>query len=443
MSMRTILLDKVKSGDAVIGIIGLGYVGVPLAEAYISKGVKVLGYDISPTRVKELMAGKSGMKHISSKRIKSMLDSGLFSATVDPSALSEVDAILICVPTPLDIYQQPDLTFVESTCNILKDHIRVGQIIVLESTTYPGTTTDVMRPILEESGLSAGVDFALAYSPEREDPGNPDFETGTIPKVVGADSEDERAMAKAIYDLIVTTVMVSNTRTAEATKLVENIFRWVNIAMVNELKVVFEKMDIDIWEVIDAAKTKPFGFMAFYPGPGVGGHCIRIDPYYLTWKAKEHGISTRFIELAGEINILMPERVVNRMLIELSTKRRKAISDSKILLCGIAYKKNIDDMRESPSLELITRLQAHGAQVDYFDPYVHEIPPNHVHPELEGMKSVAWDLEELKQYDACLVATDHTNVDYEALVNAIPLMIDTRNVSKELIKKYPERIVKA
>lgn len=441
--MKDIFLERVQSGDAIIGIVGMGYVGVPLAEAYTGKGVSVLGYDINKTRVDDLLAGRSGMKHIGPDRIRTMLDSGKFDVTANPARLSEADAILICVPTPLDHHQQPDLTYVQNTCDLLKDHIRKGQIIVLESTTYPGTTTDVMLPILEQSGLTAGVDFALAYSPEREDPGNPDFETSTIPKVVGADSDDERVMAKSIYDLIVDTVMVSNTRTAEATKLVENIFRWVNIAMVNELKVVFEHMDIDVWEVIDAAATKPFGFMPFYPGPGVGGHCIRIDPYYLTWKAREHGVTTRFIELAGEINVRMPERVVGRLMEELSQRQGKALHGAKVLLCGIAYKKNIDDMRESPALDLITRLQAQGAEVDYYDPFVHVIPTNREHPSLSGMKSVPWDLEVMGTYDACLVATDHTEVDYEALVKAIPLMVDTRNVSRELIRTYPERIVKA
>jgi len=443
VNMKDAFLEKIEAGTITIGIIGLGYVGLPLAEAYIRKNTRILGYDINQGRVDDLMSGKSGMKHIRNERVQSLLDSGLFRATSNSEELKDPDAILICVPTPLDEYLQPDLSNVRATCQILKEIVRPGQIIILESTTYPGTTTDVIKPILEESGLKAGVDFAIAYSPEREDPGNPDYDTSSIPKVVGANSENEHLMAKAIYEIIVEAVMVSSTRTAEATKLMENIFRWVNIAMVNELKVIFEHMDIDVWEVIDAAKTKPFGFMPFYPGPGVGGHCIRIDPYYLTWKAREFGVSTRFIELAGEINIRMPERVVSRLLEELSLRYQKALANSKILLLGIAYKKNIDDMRESPSLELITRLRSHGAQVDYYDPYVLTIPKNSQHPNLAGMNSIDWDLQLFESYDACLVATDHTDVDYEAIVRAIPLMVDTRNVSKNFFDKYKERVVKA
>ncbi|MEP1229359.1 MAG: nucleotide sugar dehydrogenase [Litorimonas sp.] len=342
-------LEKSESGSLVIGIIGLGYVGLPLAEAYVRKNVSVIGYDINQSRVNELNSGKSGMQHIEDSRVANMVDGGLFRATVDAADLKEADAILIAVPTPLDIHHQPDLSYVVSTCELLKDHLRAGQLVVLESTTYPGTTEEIMKPILEQSGLVDGVDFALAYSPEREDPGNPDFETATIPKVVGADTEFGRVMAKAAYDKIVKTVMVSNARTAEATKLVENIYRWINIATVNEMKVIFEKMDIDIWEVIDAAKTKPFGFQAFYPGPGVGGHCIRIDPYYLSYKAREYGLSTQFIELAGEINTQMPRRIVSRVLELMSLRHQKALAGSNVLLCGLAYKKNIDDLRESPS----------------------------------------------------------------------------------------------
>ena len=441
--MREIFLKKINSNKLTVGIVGLGYVGLPLAEAFINKGIKIIGYDISHKRIEDLLSGKSGMKHIANERVENLLHTGLFSATTDHQELETVDAILICVPTPLDDYLQPNLTYVEKTCHTLKQILRSGQIIILESTTYPGTTTDIMKPILEESGLVSGADFALAYSPEREDPGNPDFETSTIPKVVGADSEVERTMAHELYNIIVKTVMVSNSRTAEATKLVENIFRWVNIAMVNELKVIFEHMDIDIWEVVDAAKTKPFGFMPFYPGPGVGGHCIRIDPYYLTWKARQYGVSTRFIELAGEVNMRMPHRVVSRLLEEMSLRNKKALATSKVLLLGIAYKKNIDDMRESPSLELINLMRQHGAEVDYYDPFVSTIPPNSQHPELGGMNSISWDLKSFESYDACLVATGHTNVDYEAIVKVIPLMVDTLNVTKSIFDKYSERIVKA
>lgn len=443
MTIAEDFLRKANDGTLTIGIVGLGYVGLPLAEAYIRKSVRVIGYDINEKRANQLNSGVSGMKHIDDERVKSMVDSGLFKATAQPADLKEADAILIAVPTPLDVHHQPDLSYVTSTCQTLKANMRRGQLIVLESTTYPGTTQDVMKPILEESGLIEGVDFALAYSPEREDPGNPDFETATIPKVVGADNDQGRQMAKAVYDKIVTTVMVQNARTAEATKLVENIYRWINIATVNELKIIFEKMDIDIWEVIDAAKTKPFGFQAFYPGPGVGGHCIRIDPYYLTWKAREHGLSTQFIELAGEINTKMPRRIISRLLEELSMRHQKALSGSNVLLSGLAYKKDIDDMRESPSLELIHVLKEHGANVSYYDPMISEIPMTREHPEFAGMKSISWTEENLLTFDAAVIATDHTHVDYAALCQNLPLIIDTRNALSSLAGEYGHKIVKA
>ena len=443
MALQDTILSNKKGGSLSIGIVGLGYVGLPLAEAYCSKDVNVIGYDISQKRVDILNSGKSGMKHIEDTRVSGMVDKGLFIATADPSELSKVDAILIAVPTPLDRHHQPDLSYVLSTCETLKEHIRKGQIVILESTTFPGTTSDYMRPILEKSGLKAGVDFGLAYSPEREDPGNKNFDTATIPKVVGADSEAERLMAEAVYNVIVEVVLVSNTRTAEATKLVENIFRWVNIAMVNEMKTVFEKMDIDIWEVINAAKTKPFGFMPFYPGPGVGGHCIRIDPYYLSYKAREHGISTRFIELAGEVNIRMPEMIVTRLIDEMSQRTQKALSGSRVLLCGIAYKKDIDDMRESPASELAARMISHGAHVDYHDPYIPEIEECHEYPELKGMKSVSITKDHLKQYDACIIATAHSKVDYELLVRELPLVLDTRNATNDVAIEHKGHVVKA
>lgn len=437
--MKQEFLAKAETGDLVIGIVGLGYVGLPLAEAYVAQNTRVIGYDISEKRAAQLNAGESGMKHIADSRVQEMLDKALFKATADPADLKEADAILIAVPTPLDIHHQPDLSYVVSTCETLAKVLRKGQLVVLESTTYPGTTEEVMKPILETSGLKGGEDFALAYSPEREDPGNKNFETATIPKVVGADSEDGRAMAKATYDIIVDTVMVSNARTAEATKLVENIYRWINIAAVNEMKVIFEAMDIDIWEVIDAAKTKPFGFQAFYPGPGVGGHCIRIDPYYLSYKAREHGLSTHFIELAGDINTNMPRRIVRRLLEEMSLKQKKALAGSKILLVGLAYKADIDDMRESPSLELIDVLKEHGAHVSYYDPMIPEIPTTREHPEFAGMTSV----DDFSGFDAAVIATAHTGVDYTALCKAIPLVVDTRNATSDIIADFPDTIVKA
>lgn len=434
--------DKAANKGLVVGIVGLGYVGLPLAEAYVRQGVSIIGYDINETRAAELNAGKSGMKHIADERVQVMLDKKLFRATSSALDLSDADAILICVPTPLDAHHEPDLSYVESTCETLKDNLRKGQMVILESTTYPGTTSEVMAPILEKSGLKAGEDFAMAYSPEREDPGNPDFETSTIPKVVGADSEAERQIAKALYDIIVQTVLVSNTKTAEATKLVENIYRWVNIAMVNELKIIFDHMDIDVWEVIDAAKTKPFGFQAFYPGPGVGGHCIRIDPFYLSWKAKEFGSSTRFINLAGEINTRMPKHVVRRLLEELSTRCKKALNGANVLLCGLAYKADIDDMRESPSLELINILKEYGANVDFHDPYIPVVPQTREHPEFAGMKSVEISPENLKSYDAVLIATKHSNVDYRALCENVELVVDTRNATDELFEEFGTKIVK-
>lgn len=436
-------LKKAESGTLVVGIVGLGYVGLPLAEAYVKKGVSIIGYDVNQERVDQLNSGKSGMQHIADSRMQYMVDRNLFLATSNPEKLMAADALLIAVPTPLDVHHQPDLSYVTSTCHTLKKHLRRGQLVVLESTTYPGTTEELMKPILEESGLKAGIDFVLAYSPEREDPGNPEFETATIPKVVGADTKDGRAMAKAVYDIIVETVMVSNARTAEATKLVENIYRWINIAAVNEMKVIFEKMDIDIWEVIDAAKTKPFGFHAFYPGPGVGGHCIRIDPYYLSWKAREHGLSTQFIELAGDINTNMPRRIIRRLLEELSLRQQKALAGANVLLCGLAYKKDIDDMRESPSLELIHILKEHGANVFYYDPYIPEVPMTREHPELAGMVSVQWSVEVLGKFDAAVIATDHTKVDYNQLCEIVPLVVDTRNATSGCFNTHKETIVKA
>lgn len=441
-SLREALI-RIRTGKLVVGILGLGYVGVPLAEAYVRSGVKVVGLDVNQSRVDMLNNGVSGMRHIDDERIKRMVDSGNFLATTDPKTLCDVDALIIAVPTPLDRYHHPDLSYVEKTCHTIKNVLQSGQLVVLESTTYPGTTQEVIRPILEESGLKAGIDFALAYSPEREDPGNIDFETSTIPKLVGADSEIERDLAEAVYDKVVSTVMVPSTRTAEAAKLTENIFRWVNIGLANELKLVFDKMGIDVWDVIKAADSKPFGFMAFYPGPGVGGHCIRIDPYYLTWKAREHGISTRFIELAGEINIAMPNHVVSRLMEELNLRQGKSLSGARILLCGVAYKKNIDDVRESPSLEILSLLERHGAKVDIYDPYVPIVPRTHDYPEFEGRKSIEWNSEILGEFDAALIATDHKFVDYAMLVNEVPLVVDTRNVTKDLPEELLKKVSKA
>lgn len=422
-------IERVESRTAVIGIVGLGYVGIPLALAALRKGIKVIGFDIDAKRVADLNAGKCAIKHIPMDLIVEGVRSGQFIATADFDRMSEPDALLIAVPTPLTKHREPDLSYVVKTTEAIAKRLRRDQLVVLESTTYPGTTDEVMRPILEKAtGLKSGEEFFLAFSPEREDPGNPDFGTSTIPKVVGGDGANALAMSVALYSaLVVTAVPVSSTATAEAVKLTENIFRAVNIALVNELKVVYEAMGIDVWEVIDAAKTKPFGFMPFYPGPGLGGHCIPIDPFYLTWKAREYDIATRFIELAGEINSRMPYRVVNRLAELLDSKGHRNLSDAKILILGIAYKKNIDDMRESPALKLIELIEKRGAHVEFHDPFIPVIPPTREHAELTGRVSVAVDGPSLAGFDAVLIATDHDDVDYAAIVGNSKLVVDTRN----------------
>ncbi len=432
-------IAKVKAKELRVGIVGLGYVGLPLAEAFVRRELPVLGFDIDQSKVDMLSGGKSYIKHISDDRIASMNSSGKFSSTTDFTELEKVDAILICVPTPLGTHREPDLSYVIATTEKIAQHVQPGQLIILESTTYPGTSEEILQPILESGGLKAGVDFAIAYSPEREDPGNPNFDTSTIPKVVGASSAPEREMASSLYNSIVPTVPVSNLRTAEAVKLTENIFRAVNIALVNELKVVFGAMDIDVWEVIEAAKTKPFGFMPFYPGPGLGGHCIPIDPFYLTWKARAYGLNTRFIELAGEINSSMPGHVVDRLGEAMNEKLGLAMKGAKILVVGLAYKKNVDDMRESPALELIAKLRARGMEVEYYDPYIPVAPSTREHPEVEGMRSVSWTEAALKAFDVALIATDHDDVDYAPLLSSIDLIVDTRNA----IKERSDQIVRA
>ncbi len=422
-------IERVENRTAVIGIVGLGYVGIPLALAALRKGIKVIGFDIDKKRVDDLNAGKCAIKHIPMELIVEGVGNGQFIATADFDRMSEPDALLIAVPTPLTKHREPDLSYVVRTTEAIAKRLRKDQLVVLESTTYPGTTDEVMRPILEKAtGLKSGEEFFLAFSPEREDPGNPDFGTSTIPKVVGGDGADALAMSVALYSaLVVTAVPVSSTATAEAVKLTENIFRAVNIALVNELKVVYEAMGIDVWEVIDAAKTKPFGFMPFYPGPGLGGHCIPIDPFYLTWKAREYDIATRFIELAGEINSRMPYRVVNKLAELIDTKVRKNLSDARILILGIAYKKNIDDMRESPALKLIELIEKRGAHVEFHDPFIPVIPPTREHADLTGRKSVAVSPESLASFDAVLIATDHDEVNYRSIVANSKLVVDTRN----------------
>jgi UDP-N-acetyl-D-glucosamine dehydrogenase len=434
------LRRRFSEGAAKIGVIGLGYVGLPLVKAFNAGGYLVTGFDVDRDKVAQLQSGRSYIRTVPSDAIREMVDGGRFHATVDFAETAAMDAILICVPTPLNRHREPDLSYVERTAEAIAPQLRAGQLIVLESTTYPGTTAELLRPILERGGLKSGRDFFLAYSPEREDPGNPKFETSTIPKVVGGDGPVAADLAAALYGQIVTQVIpVSSLATAEAVKLTENIFRAVNIALVNELKVIFEKMNIDIWEVIDAAKTKPFGFMPFYPGPGLGGHCIPIDPFYLTWKARQYDVNTRFIELAGEINSAMPLHIVRRLAEELDERFGKGVKGARILVIGIAYKKNVDDMRESPALRIMEFLRDRGAVVDYYDPYVPEILSTREHPDLAGMKCAEWDPG---TYDVALICTDHDEVDYRDLVAKGRLVIDTRNATKA-VDQGREKIVKA
>ncbi len=423
------LLHRIEQRDYTIGIVGMGYVGLPLALAGVRSGFNVLGFDINAERVAMLNDGRSGIEHIDDTAIARAVHAGTLRATGDFSELAKPDAILIAVPTPLNRQREPDLSYVENSTRDIAAYLRKGQLVILESTTWPGTTAERLKPVLEESGLESGQDFFLAFSPEREDPGNPDFDTTTIPKIVGADETQARRLAEALYLALVKTVVpVSSASTAEAVKLTENIFRSVNIALVNELKVIFDKMDIDVWEVIDAAKSKPFGFMPFYPGPGLGGHCVPIDPFYLTWKAREFEVATRFIELAGEINTAMPRYVMERLGEALDTRFAKGLNGSKILIIGMAYKKNVDDLRESPSLKLIELFQARGAKVDYHDPHIPELPVTRAYPELKGVKSRDLIPDILADYDAVLVSTDHDAIDWAMVVRHSRLVVDTRNV---------------
>jgi UDP-N-acetyl-D-glucosamine dehydrogenase len=422
------LMEAIRSRRALVGVIGLGYVGIPLALTAIKAGFRVLGFDIDGPRVERINRGESFIKHIPSAVLSEVVSDGRLAATADFDRIGEADAILICVPTPLTRHREPDLTFVEQTAQAVARRLRRGQLVVLESTTYPGTTEEVVKPILEATGLRSGSDIFLAFSPEREDPGNTDFGTSAIPKVVGGDEPHARALAEALYgSLVVRTVAVSSTATAEAVKLTENIFRAVNIALVNELKVVYDAMGIDIWEVIEAAKSKPFGFMPFYPGPGLGGHCIAVDPFYLTWKAREREITTRFIELAGEINTRMPAYVVERLAEAIDRASGKGLSGARVLLLGMAYKKNVDDIRESPSLKLIELIEKRGGSVSYHDPFVPAIPTTREHPALAGRRSLALTPDAVGAHDAVLIVTDHDDVDYRMVAEHAKVLVDTRN----------------
>ena len=432
------LIEKIKTREAKIGIIGLGYVGLPLAIEFCNAGYSVTGFDIDENKVATLKQGVSYIKHIDSSLIKKC--SSLFVPVTDFSKLSDMDCIIICVPTPLTKYSEPDMTYVFNTARVITENLRKAQLIVLESTTYPGTTEDDMRAILEKSGLKAGVDFHLAYSPEREDPNNKDFTTRTIPKVVGGYTSECLKIANALYSQIVENVInVSSPKVAEATKLLENIYRAVNIALVNELKMLFDKMGIDVWEVIDAAKTKPFGFQAFYPGPGLGGHCIPIDPFYLAWKAKEYGVTTKFISLAGEINTSMPNYVVQKTM-EALNRYSKSLKGSKIFILGLAYKKDVDDVRESPALKLIELFNEMGAEVDYNDPYVPYTPKMRKYN--PGKGSIPLTAENLRKYDCTVIVTDHSVYNPEDIVKNAQLIIDTRNFIKSSLY-VGDKVVKA
>jgi UDP-N-acetyl-D-glucosamine dehydrogenase len=437
------LRDRLAQKTALVAVVGLGYVGLPLVRTICEAGFRTLGFDIDGAKVRQLREGASYIRHIPGELLAKLQAEERLFVTSDPIALRDADAILIAVPTPLTPQKTPDLSYVVSTTETIAAALRPGHLVVLESTTYPGTTREVMRPILEATGLKSGRDFFLAYSPEREDPGNTQFSTATTPKVVGGDGPLALELACLLYGSFVTkTVAVSSLDVAEAVKLTENIFRSVNIALVNELKVIYEAMGIDIWEVIEAAKTKPFGFMPFYPGPGLGGHCIPIDPFYLSWKAREHNLPARFIELAGEINTVMPHRVVSRLRDELNHRFARALKGVRVLMLGVAYKPNIDDPRESPALKIIEELESEGAVVEFHDPYLATIPLTREHPGLFGRRSIDWSDGNLASYDCAVIVTDHDKVDYAGLVAKVPLVVDTRNATKD-VALFRERIVKA
>jgi UDP-N-acetyl-D-glucosamine dehydrogenase len=426
-SLANELQARIEARTARVIVVGLGYVGLPLAETFAAQGYPVLGFDIDAEKVRRLNRGESYIGHICPERIEELIASGRFEATADPARFREADAILICVPTPLTEAREPDLSYIEKTGRAIRDFLRPGQLVVLESTTYPGTTEELLRPILEGSGLSCGRDFFLAYSPEREDPGNRDFATRNIPKVVGGFDEVSRRLAVALYEPVVDGVVpVSGTRVAEACKILENTYRAVNIALVNELKCVFDAMGIDVWEVIAAAKTKPFGFHPFYPGPGLGGHCIPIDPFYLTWAARRYGVHTRFIELAGEVNTAMPRYVVERVA-EALNEEGKPVKGSRVCVLGVAYKKDVDDPRESPAFEIMELLKRRGARVSYNDPHIPRLP--HMRHHSIRLESQPLTPEFLADQDCVLIVTDHSAYDFEEIVRHAALVVDTRNAT--------------
>jgi UDP-N-acetyl-D-glucosamine dehydrogenase len=427
------LFERIRSRKARIGIIGLGYVGLPLVLRFAEEHFRVLGFDVDPEKVSKLNAGESYIHHIASARLQSFVKEAQFEATSNFSRLTEADCIIICVPTPLTAKKDPDLQYIEATAESICRTLRKGQLISLESTTYPGTTEEILLEKFKATGLEAGKDYFLVYSPEREDPGNPKFSTRTIPKVVGGVTEHCLELGKELYSAAIDRIIpVSSTRAAELVKLLENIYRCVNIALVNELKLLGDRMEIDIWEVIEAAASKPFGYTPFYPGPGLGGHCIPIDPFYLSWKAKEYGFSTRFIQLAGEINTAMPHYVVERIA-ETLNDRAAAIRGSKILILGVAYKKDVDDVRESPALEIIELLKERGAEVSYSDPYVPRLHRMREY-DFSYMSSAPLTEATLRAADVVLIATDHSNVDYQFVVDHSRIVVDTRNATKGITR---------
>lgn len=430
------LVEKIQSKTALVGVIGLGYVGLPLVLRFARKGFKVIGFDTDEGKIRALKKGRSYISHIPDSEIKSL--NKFFEATSDMSGLSRPDAIIICVPTPLDAHREPDMTYIKNTSCEISNYMRKGQLISLESTTYPGTTREILLPEFEKTGLKVGKDFFVVFSPEREDPGNKQFPAEKVPKIVGGITGKCLELGTLLYQSVFEKVVpVSSVEIAESAKLLENIYRAVNIALVNEMKLLFDRMGINIWEVIEAAKTKPFGFQAFYPGPGLGGHCIPIDPFYLTWKAREYDFHTRFIELAGQINNYMPYYVIERLIDGLN-RQGKALQKSKILVLGIAYKKDIDDARESPGIKIIKILEEKNVQkVDYYDPYIPQLIKSRQisHP----IFSINFDKKTISKYDATIIVTDHSCIDYDLLLSASPLIIDTRNVYK---KKY-KNVVKA
>ena len=421
------VINKINDKSAVIGVVGLGYVGLPLMLAFTAKGFRAIGFDIDSNKIQMLERGESYIEHIKTDAINDSISKGYFEATENFSRISEVDAIIFCVPTPLDKHFEPDLSYVTNTMDMVAPYLRANQLVSLESTTYPGTTEEELRPRIEAQGFKIGTDIYLVYSPEREDPGNMNFSSSNIPKVVGGSTSACAEVGKKLYEAAIAEVVpVASTQVAEFTKLLENIYRCVNIGLVNEIKVAAQRMGIDIWDVIDAAATKPFGFTPFYPGPGLGGHCIPIDPFYLTWKAKEFGIHTRFIELAGEINRAMPEYVIQRVT-EALNENAKSVNGSKILIMGLAYKANVDDMRESPTFKLLDLLSSSKAELSYFDPHIPEVGPTREYSKWQGLRSIEWNYENVSSYDLVLISTDHKIFDLGELLSWSELIVDTRN----------------